>query len=193
MCYSWVHNYIINWTACPGILSRITRLKFWLLTENKKIVLNIKILTSFFNSFYTQSYKLGDRRFLMLTNQVQVGSKNLIYIWINKEENNLEHISSGGIFLPYDLAYWLKLSYQRRTDNAGHNSFWVLVVISFCPRTKSHYTLPVALGYFSLGWCHLHLDLSKAWRSLEFARMHHQKEAIQELQLHIMLNQNPTW
>lgn len=68
-------------------------------------MLNIKVLTSFFNSFYTQSYKVGDCRFLVLTNQVQVGSKNLIYIWINKEENTLGHINSGGIFLSYELAY----------------------------------------------------------------------------------------
>lgn len=74
--------------------------------EKKKIVLNIKVLTSFFNSFYTQSYKLGDCRFLMFTNQVQMGAKNLVYVWKKKkEENTLRHIISSEIFLSSELTY----------------------------------------------------------------------------------------
>lgn len=103
MGYSSVHIYIIYYKLnCLRILAvQSYKAKVLITNRKNKITLNIKVLTSFFNSFYTQSYKLGDRRFLMLTNQVQMGAKNLIYIWKKKRE---EYIKAH-YYLSSELSY----------------------------------------------------------------------------------------
>lgn len=103
MGYSSVHIYIIYYKLnCLRILAvQSYKAKVLITNRKNKITLNIKVLTSFFNSFYTQSYKLGDRRFLMLTNHVQMGAKNLIYIWKKKRE---EYIKAH-YYLSSELSY----------------------------------------------------------------------------------------
>lgn len=82
MWYSSIHNYIIDCNVCLRWQSKESyKVKVFITIREKKKVLNNNVLTSFFNSFYAESYKLRNCRFLMLTNQAQMGAKNLIYIW----------------------------------------------------------------------------------------------------------------